>query len=220
MTTTAPPVSTDTQAPIPTQTQQPTSTAQAALSEKETAVSELAVVTSRPATMVVTPSEGRETLALTVSMRPTARPDQQSETQPAPTHDDAAPARRGNAEVNAARGQQAGSEGGTVAQSSGAQQTSAQQVGQGEVNDYKSRVASRVIRVADRMRSRGSSGDVVVGMQIAGSGHLAAATVVQSSGNQAADTIALDAIRRAAPFDPTPGGQGITFRFAVRLVSD
>lgn len=180
--------------------------------------SPLAVVAANTPSDVISPSATREAAAVTTSIRPVARPAYRPPVRQAADAPEPAPAPRGNAEVNAAAGRETGTQGGTVAQSSAAQQTTARQVGQGEIDTYKSRVASRVIRVAERMRSRGTQGTVVVGMQIAPNGTLAGATIAQSSGDAAADTIALDAIRRAAPFDPTPTGQSISVAFRVQLV--
>ncbi|MDX8355247.1 TonB family protein [Cognatiyoonia sp. IB215182] len=176
----------------------------------------VAAIAPSLSTDVIAPTEDRNALAITASVRPVARPLQSVAAQPT---DQGADVRRGNADVNATTGQQAGEETGTVSQSSAARQSTARQVGQAEINDYKSHVAARVIRVASRMRSRGTVGTVVVGMQISANGSLAAATISQSSGNQSADTIAMDAIRRAAPFDPTPNGQRISVAFRVQLVA-
>ena len=178
----------------------------------------VAVMAPSISTDVIKPTEDRNALAVASSVRPVARPSPTTAAQPPAATDQETQARRGNAEVNATPGQQTGDETGTASQSSAAQQTTARQVGQSEINDYKSRVAARVIRVAERMRSRGSVGNVVVGMQISANGNLAAATVSQSSGSPNADAIALDAIRRAAPFDPTPNGQSISVAFRVQLV--
>ena len=152
------------------------------------------------------------------AMRPVARPAQRQRTDTRTT--DAPAPRQGNAEVTASAGQQSGRNSGTVTQSTQAEQTVARQAGQGEVNDYTARVAARVIRVAERMRSRGSEGNVIVGMQIAANGALSAVSIVQSSGNPTADAIARDAVTRAAPFDPPPQAQPVSVRFGVRLVAD
>lgn len=170
-----------------------------------------------PLSASVTPTEARAALAPQQSTRPMARPPEPDRT--AATNPQQTLARQGNAEVSATLGQQTGSARGSVAQSNAATQTTGRQVGQAEISDYTSRVAARVIRVAERMRSRGAEGDVIVGMQITASGGLSAVTIVQSSGNSRADAIARDAIARAAPFDPPPGAQPISVRFGVRLVA-
>ncbi len=180
--------------------------------------SALAVVQPNTSTDVISPSEAREPVTVTSSIRPVSRPSPTQSVQPATDTPETAQARRGNAEVNAVAGQQTGAQGGSVTQSSAAQQTTAAQVGQGAIDSYKSSVASRVIRVAERMRSRGTQGNVVVGMQISANGTLAGATIVQSSGDASADAIALNAIRRAAPFEPTPTRQSISVAFRVQLV--
>ncbi|MEJ6404833.1 energy transducer TonB family protein [Yoonia sp. 2307UL14-13] len=176
----------------------------------------LQTISPRASTDTNRPTEARDALAVATSQRPTARPLPAENAERATEE---AQVRRGNAEASAASGQQSGNQTRSTAQSSATRQTTSRVVGQGAINDYKSRVAARVIRVAERMRSRGSVGNVVVNMQISANGGLAAATIAQSSGNATADAIALDAIRRAAPFDPTPTGQGLSVAFAVQLVS-
>jgi periplasmic protein TonB len=58
-----------------------------------------------------------------------------------------------------------------------------------------------------------SWGVVVVGFTVAKTGGLAGVTVLRSSGNAVLDQIALDHIRRAAPFAIPPAGVGRSFSF-------
>lgn len=66
-----------------------------------------------------------------------------------------------------------------------------------------------------RKAARGGKGTAVVGFSIGADGSLAAVTLLQSSGDAALDGVALDHIRRAAPF-PTPppdAGRNYSFEF-------
>lgn len=56
-------------------------------------------------------------------------------------------------------------------------------------------------------------GSVTVGFTVAKDGGLASVKVLQSSGNADLDRIALDHIRRSAPFPPPPEGVGRNFSF-------
>lgn len=67
-----------------------------------------------------------------------------------------------------------------------------------------------------RKKSGAGKGTVVVGFSIAADGGLAGVQVLQSSGNTALDEIALDHIRRSAPFPAPPAtaaGRGYSFEF-------
>ena len=176
--------------------------------------------TTPPETETLAPSEARETLAVSESLRPKSRPTPQRQATPAPAPRQpqaAAPTRRGNSEANASRGQTQGSETGQQAESNNAQQTTSARVGQAQINSYASRVASRVARSAGRLRAQGNSGDVRVAIRISSTGSLAGASVVTSSSNPDADSIALQAVRRAAPFGAPPTGQGISFTVTVQV---
>jgi protein TonB len=68
---------------------------------------------------------------------------------------------------------------------------------------------------ATKRKSGAGKGTVVVGFTIAADGGLASVQVLQSSGNASLDAIAVDHIRRTAPFPP-PGanaGRGYSFEF-------
>ncbi|MEM6276248.1 MAG: TonB family protein [Pseudomonadota bacterium] len=193
----------------PTVTAPATTQAEAAPSEPEAALA---------------PVEARETIEVTESLRPVPRPparqapapQRQAETprrEPSP----AAPARRGNTEVNAARGQSTGSAGAQQSQSNQAQQTTARRAGQAAIDSYNNSILQRVTRAARRLNSRGNRGTVRVTLQISGSGALAGASVSRSSGNANADALALRAARRAGPFGPTPTGGTITRSVTVKV---
>lgn len=187
------------------------------------ATTQAEAVPSEPETALA-PVEARETIQVTESLRPVARPparqapapQRQAETpraEPSP----AAPARRGNTEVNAARGQSTGSERAQQSQSNQAQQTTARRAGQAAIDSYNNSVLQRVTRAARRLNSRGNRGTVRVTLQISGNGALAGASVSRSSGNASADDLALRAVRRAGPFGPTPTGASITRNVNVKV---
>ena len=72
-----------------------------------------------------------------------------------------------------------------------------------------------VMRKISRTRrvSTGLRGRTLVAFAIGGTGALDSVSVAQSSGNAELDNLAVDHIRRAAPFDPPP--QGAQRRFSV-----
>lgn len=136
------------------------------------------------------------------SMRPVARP--------APARQVAAPAPAGNADTDAARGSTQGQAQGQAA-ASGAAAAADSSGGQAAAAAYPQEVLRQITRLRpERTRARGT---VVVRFAIAGSGALADVAVAQSSGSAALDGLALDHIRRAAPFPPPPPGAQTTFSF-------
>jgi protein TonB len=66
---------------------------------------------------------------------------------------------------------------------------------------------------ATRKQSGAGKGTVVVGFSIAADGGLAGVRVLQGSGNDALDRVALDHIRRSAPFPAPPEGAGRNYSF-------
>jgi protein TonB len=66
---------------------------------------------------------------------------------------------------------------------------------------------------ATRRQSGAGKGTVLVGFSIRKDGGLAQVVVLESSGNGALDSVALDHIRRSAPFPPPPQGAGRNFSF-------
>jgi periplasmic protein TonB len=138
------------------------------------------------------------------SLRPIARPAPQT-AQPA-----APPRATGNAETDAARGSsQAQAQGQAVA--SGAAPAPDSTGGQAAAAAYPGQVLRQITRLrAQRAPARGS---VLVRFAIAASGALADVSVAQSSGSAALDRLALDHIRRAAPFPAPPAGAQMAFSF-------
>lgn len=72
------------------------------------------------------------------------------------------------------------------------------------------RKISRTRRVTTGLRGR-----TLVAFAVADTGALASVSVAQSSGNPDLDTIAVDHIRRAAPFDPPPAGAMRNFSVVI-----
>ncbi|RUM07508.1 energy transducer TonB family protein [Rhizobium chutanense] len=82
-------------------------------------------------------------------------------------------------------------------------------VGSAAFANYDGKVRSRIRRA---MRSpRDAKGTVVVTFSVNGSGGLTSVRVVSGSGVAEIDQLAVNAVRRAAPFGPTPGGNGRNF---------
>ncbi|QSY93586.1 TonB family protein [Rhizobium bangladeshense] len=82
-------------------------------------------------------------------------------------------------------------------------------IGRAAFANYDGKVRSRIRRAI--RTPRGVEGTVVVSFSVNGSGGLTSVRVVNGSGVPEIDQIAIDAIRRAAPFGPTPGGNGRSF---------
>lgn len=202
--------------------------AQRSLALPASAVADLAVpVTpdpsaSAPVATGATPVTARETTpqpapdttsalpdtAPATSLRPIARPI----ARPAPqTAQPAAPPRpAGNADTDAARGStQAQAQGQAAAAGAAAAPDSTG--GQAAAAAYPGQVLRQITRLrAQRAPARGS---VLVRFAIAASGALADVSVAQSSGSAALDRLALDHIRRAAPFPAPPAGAQMAFSF-------
>lgn len=66
---------------------------------------------------------------------------------------------------------------------------------------------------ATRKAAGAGYGTAVVGFSIAADGGLAGVKLLQSSGDAVLDEVALDHIRRAAPFPPPPDGAGRNYSF-------
>lgn len=76
--------------------------------------------------------------------------------------------------------------------------------GAAEEARYQSQVTRKV---RNALRSlRGQSGLVIVGFTVHPDGRVSGIGIVQSSGSPAIDQAGIDAVRRAAPFPPFPGG--------------
>jgi protein TonB len=123
----------------------------------------------------------------------------------------------GNGEVNQTRGQQDGTKTATKAEVTKKADTpaNATQAGDGAIKSYQTYVLRRIARTPKR--SAGARGTALVGLAIAPSGQISAVKIVKGSGHNGIDQVAVDQVRRAGPFKPTPSGQ--TVRVVVRVES-
>lgn len=140
------------------------------------------------------------------SLRPVARPAP----RPAPVQQAATPRPAGNAETDATRGSAQGQAQGQVA-AAGAAAAADTTGGQAAAAAYPGQVLRQITRL--RPQRATARGTVLVSFAIAGSGALAEVGVARSSGSAVLDGLALDHIRRAAPFPPPPVGAQTTFSF-------
>ncbi len=149
-------------------------------------------------------------LNMAQSPRPMARPDGargETERVDAPQPEVQAD-RRPRAPSAAAPAQAAGSD-------QAAQPAQERRVAGGQA---AARYGDQVMRQIARLRRQQAPerGVVTVGFEIGTDGGLRRVAVVSSSGSEALDHVALDHIRRAAPFPPPP--EGATRRFAFEFV--
>lgn len=131
--------------------------------------------------------------------KPKRRPD-----PPARPVAKAAPA----AGAEARRGQADGTE---TAREASAGRAPAALSGNAAASSYPGTVLRKISRT--RKPKAPARGTVEVAFRIGPSGDLAAVQVARSSGTAALDRVALDHIRRAAPFAPPPAGAETAFRF-------
>jgi protein TonB len=87
---------------------------------------------------------------------------------------------------------------------------------QGSANAWGNSVLKKIRKTPRRLAS--GHGIVRVGFVVAADGGLASAKVLKSSGDASLDAMAVDHIRRAAPFAPPPGDavRMLSFEFQVR----
>lgn len=145
-------------------------------------------------------------VATATTPAPPVRPDP---TMPEPEPSRQASAPQGNAEQDARRGSQQTDQG--QATSNAPAQQAAQVQGNAAVSNYPGEVL-RVIQRTRQARSP-SRGRALVVFSVGNRGELAAASIAQSSGHPGLDRVALDHIRRAAPFPPPPPGAQRQFSF-------
>ena len=119
----------------------------------------------------------------------------------------------GNADRNARKGAQTGQDNAPAA-AAAAGPASAQGIRQAG-NAARSTYPGLVLRQIERTRkpAHAARGTVVVSFRVAASGALASARVTRSTGDPSLERVALDHIRRAAPFPPPPAGAETDFRF-------
>ena len=142
------------------------------------------------------------------AQRPQARPEPRQVPRQKPQ---AAPQQQGNADRNATRGENAGQE---TAKATAAQSRRATSQGDGGAAanaGYGRKVLAQINRT--RKARAPSRGRAVVAFAISEAGTLASVKVLQSSGSPDLDQVALDHIRRAAPFPKPPAGAQRQFSF-------
>jgi len=88
-------------------------------------------------------------------------------------------------------------------------------IGTAEKANYAGKVRSRIRRAI--RTPRGIEGNVMITFAVSGSGGLSSARVSQGSGDPKVDQFALDAVRRAAPFSPPPGGQSMVMTVPIGI---
>ena len=156
-------------------------------------------------------------LDLARSLRPMARPDldreppqpperEQAEAAPArPNSPDPAPDPAPQEAARAAPAQPAGSE-------QAARPAQERRVAGGQ---SAARYGDTVLRQIAKLRRKKAPdrGVVTVGFEIGADGGLRRVAVVSSSGSPALDQVAVEHIRRAAPFPPPPEGAAVRFAF-------
>ena len=138
-------------------------------------------------------------------------------TDATPTPPKPKPQSVGNGEVNQTRGQQDGTKTATKAEGTKTADTApnAAQAGDGAIKSYQTYVLRRIARTPKR--SAGARGTALVGLAIGPSGQISTVKIVKGSGHSGIDQVAVDQVRRAGPFKPTPSGQ--TVRVVVRVES-
>lgn len=163
------------------------------------------------------PPEQAESAAPTTSARPQARPEtpprqRAAQQPPAPTRQtqQAAPRPAGNSDADAQRGSATGQQTGQSA-AAGQTQRQTNDSGNAAASNYPGEVLRKITRQRRAAAPRG--GKVLVAFSISGSGALASAAVARSSGSPALDRVALNHIRRSAPFTPPPQGAQTSFTF-------
>lgn len=189
-------------------------------------------VTQAPLTEALPPvpdsvPETAEAAPVHPSTRPQARPDrpapqqapQQAQRRPDPKpqqRTQAPAATAGNADQNATRGAQTGQQGAPSAAAQSQRPVAQGDGGAAASASYGRAVLTQINRT--RKQRAPTRGRTVVTFTIAPGGALASVQVVRSSGSPALDRVALDHIRRAAPFPaPPPSAQRhFSFEFVGR----
>jgi protein TonB len=83
------------------------------------------------------------------------------------------------------------------------------------MSQWGAEIMARIERARPRVRA---SGQVLLALQVARSGHLAAVSVARSSGDPAVDDAALSAVRRAGRFPAAPDAlTEASYRFSLPI---
>ena len=191
------------------------------------------------ATPTVTPRQPRlqpqpsapQSRAVTASLRPPQRPEEQpleqapeqriapdanprepTATTAGATAAPAAQSSRGNSTVSAKQGAETSNSrpaGGQATKTGG----TAQVQGNAAASNYPGLVMRRIQRAKRRTTVRGVA---MVRFRIGAGGGLAGLSLARSSGSDKLDRIALDQVRRAAPFPPPPAGARTSFTVRIK----
>ncbi len=167
-------------------------------------------------------AETAEVAPVHPSTRPQARPDRpapqqapqqaQAKPDPKPQQRTQAPAQvAGNADQNATRGAQTGEQGASNAAAQSQRPAAQGDGGAAASASYGRAVLAQINRT--RKQRAPARGRTVVAFTIAQGGALGSVQVLRSSGSPALDRVALDHIRRAAPFPAPPPSAPRHFSF-------
>ena len=124
-------------------------------------------------------------------------------------------AARGNAQIDAHRGQ---TDGQLIAQKSRASdvgQSNAEQAGEGAIVRYKAKVRRRVDNTP--AGNVGAWGNAEITLEIAPQGRIVGTRVALTSGNARVDNAAQKLVARSGPFGPTPTGRKVIFKIRVEV---
>jgi protein TonB len=166
------------------------------------------------------PTPDSATAAPDQSLRPQPRPDRPApqvatrrpDPEPAPRQQArATPQPQGNADRNATRGANSGQQDAKAAAAQSRQAANQGDGGAAASASYGRAVLTQISRT--RKARAPSRGRTVVAFSISEGGGLASVKVLQSSGSPDLDQVALDHIRRAAPFPKPPAGARRQFSF-------
>ena len=147
-----------------------------------------------------------------------AKPNQakrKQERKPAPKRVVTQGAGEGNAARDAIRGSAAGRQDvrkGSTSQGAG---RVASVPGNAAISNYPGKVQSKIHRT--RQRRSSGRGKVLVRFSVTRNGGLGSVAVARGSGVQSVDSMAIDHIRRAAPFPPPPPGARTRFTMWVQI---
>ena len=145
------------------------------------------------------------------SLRPQSRPDRSAPERVVRQQIHVTPQAQGNADRNATRGATQGKDSASAAAAQSDRAASQGDGGAAASASYGRAVLTQISRT--RKVRAPSRGRTVVGFSIAEGGALASVQVLQSSGSPELDQVALDHIRRAAPFPKPPAGAQRQFSF-------
>lgn len=143
---------------------------------------------------------------------PTQKPKVVAQEKPKPVEKKRPPKKAAGSEGEAQQDSERGvAEGNATAQSDSNSRSAGNNDGIGTAANanYDGKVRSRIRRSI--RTPRGVEGTVVVSFSVNGSGGLTSVRVTRGSGVPEIDQLAVEAVRRAAPFGPTPGGNGRNF---------